>query len=106
MTTIINGLVATETELNAAIALANGETVAGSYEIDLNGTAIDTTQVAPLATINLKSGVSLTINGEGLSIDGGGSGRGLFVYSGAVNIQNLIIENMVAQGGAGANGNS
>ena len=37
-------------------------------------------------------------------LDGGGTQRGLFVYAGTVNIQNLTISNMVARGGTGGGG--
>ena len=59
--------------------------------------------------INLPAGSTLTIqgtNGSGgaavQTIDGGGTERGLFVYSGDVTVENLTLENMLAQGGNGA----
>jgi hypothetical protein len=60
-----------------------------------------------LKAINLKSGVTLDIKGAangGSVLDGAGLERGLFVYSGVVTIENLTIQNTVAQGGGGGAG--
>jgi hypothetical protein len=57
-----------------------------------------------LAAINLAGGDTLTINGNGDAIDGGGTQRGFFVYSGQVTIEDLTIQNMKAVGGAGEDG--
>jgi hypothetical protein len=54
-----------------------------------------------ITAINLKGTDALTINGVGNALNGGGTYRGLFVYSGHVTIENLTIENAVANGGAG-----
>jgi hypothetical protein len=63
---------------------------------------------SPLDAINLANGSSLTINGldDGapITINGGGTERGLFVYSGAVSISDLTIANARALGGAGGGG--
>ncbi len=53
--------------------------------------------------------MSLTIDGNGATLDGGavngvGGHRGLFVYSGNVTIENLTLSNMNAIGGAGVSG--
>jgi hypothetical protein len=64
------------------------------------------TEAADIAAVNLKSGDTLTIDGQGAVLNGATAYRGLFVYSGAVTIENLTIENAVAQGGAGASGGS
>ena len=90
-----------------------------AYTINITGQINLTTA---LLAINLPTGVSLTIAGT----DGGGNGvpqvqtvngtptageggsgaseRGFFVYSGNVTLENLIITNAVAQGGAGGSG--
>jgi hypothetical protein len=47
---------------------------------------------------------SVTINGQGNTLDGGGVQRGFFVYSGTVTIQNQTIQNTLAQGGSGSAG--
>ncbi len=41
------------------------------------------------------------LDGAGGTLDGGGTQRGLFVYAGKVTIENLTLQNMLAQGGAG-----
>ena len=69
---------------------------------------MDLTAVPDIAAINLHSGVSLVINGSNNAIlDGGATGtnavRGLFAYAGNVTVNNLTIQNTVAQGGAGGN---
>ena len=59
-----------------------------------------------LEAINLASSSdTLTIYGNGSVIDGLNSQRGLFVYSGNVEIEDLTIQNTVAAGGAGGAGN-
>ena len=55
-----------------------------------------------LFAINLGSGSTLTINGNGYTIDGMGNQRGFFVYQGNVSIENLAITNAVAKGGNAA----
>ena len=57
-----------------------------------------------LDAINLTSGDTLTIDGAGGALDGAGAYRGLFVYSGAVTIKNLTIQNAVARGTTGVSG--
>ena len=42
---------------------------------------------------------NLTIDGQGHTLDGANTYRGLFVYSGAVAINNLSINDALAQGG-------
>ena len=107
--TVTNGEGATDgnrdtTTLNGAIRTIDTGP-AGHYVIDING-PIDLT--SELLAINLPAGSTLTIqgtNGSGgaqvQTIDGGGSQRGLFVYSGDVTVENLTLQNMLAQGGAG-----
>ena len=62
------------------------------------------TESADISAINLTGYDTLTINGQGAALDGAGAYRGLFAYSGATTIENLTIENAVAQGGAGGHG--
>ena len=62
------------------------------------------TESTDISAINLKGSDTLTINGQGAAIDGAGAYRGLFAYSGETTIENLMIENAVAKGGAGASG--
>ena len=67
-------------------------------------TASPLTLTTPLDAINLSSNDTLTINGAGGALDGDKANRGLFVYSGAVTIKNLTIQNALARGGAGYGG--
>jgi hypothetical protein len=115
--------VTTELQLNNAIAAIDG-TVAGDYVINLGssitegnlpavsvgtnsgGTVI--TAVPDLAAIDLPTGVTLTIDGNGNSLIGTditngvtATFRGLFVQSGNVTVNDLTIRDAVATGGAG-----
>ena len=92
-------------DLSSAIAAVDAQT-SGSFLIELNG---NETETADPTAINLRAGVSLTIDGNGATLDGGavngvGGHRGLFVYSGNVTIENLTLANMNAIGGAGVSG--
>jgi hypothetical protein len=64
------------------------------------------TESAEISAINLKGSDTLTIagQGQGASLDGASLYRGLFAYSGNLTVENLTIENAVANGGAGAGG--
>ena len=89
-------------QLNALIVAAESSTSGATFQINISG---DLAVSSALEAINLKSGVTLDIDGSnGATLDGGSSQRGLFVYSGDVNINNLTIENMKAGGGAGGPG--
>lgn len=94
--------VSTIAQLDAAIADANAQTVAGSVTISLAGDiALGATA---LTQISLHSGVSLQILGNSHKLDGGGTQEGLYVAAGAVSLSGLAIDNMLAQGGAGLPG--
>ena len=84
-------------------------------EIDLNA-AIETARTTANTEIVLKNNIALTADlsalqgtgtvirsdtGQNYVIDGAGTYRGLFVYSGTARIENLTIQNAVAQGGKG-----
>ena len=88
--------VTTEAQLNAILATLAGTTTANVITI---GTSF--TLNTDLNMINLGVGGSLTINGGGFTMNGAGTWRGLTVYSGAVTINSLALNNMKAQGGAG-----
>jgi hypothetical protein len=92
--------VGTEADLDAALTTIDGAT-AGTYTITFTA---NFTETANPALLDLHTGVSLNIDGEGDTLDGGGAYRGLFVYSGNVTVQNLTIANALAIGGAGADG--
>lgn len=106
--------VSNEIELNQAIASADAAT-SGSFDIVFTQSITEGTDVgnsitfgaqtlsAPpdLYALNLASGVSVTIDGGGNTLDGAGAYRGFFVYAGNVTINNLTIANAHAVGGAG-----
>lgn len=97
--------VANEADLNAALT-----------QIDLTGasSAPDTaytigisssfTLNTDLYAINLASGDTLAIQGNGHTIDGGGAYHGLFDYAGKVAINDLAISDAAAIGGSGNGG--
>ena len=103
--------VSTEAQLNSAfeqIDVGGRSSAAGaSYTITLASglTGANALQLTTeLEAVNLASGDSLTIVGNNDAINGDNAQRGLFVYAGEVRIENLTLENMVAQGGAGGAG--
>ena len=82
---------------------ANSAGVAVNFGINIDAPKI--TETADLPAINLKSGDTLDITGDNHVLDGNnGNYQGLFVYSGAVTIQDLTIQNATAKGGAGNQG--
>ena len=94
--------------LNAAIDAADaaasitGGTLPTSVNLHLTITlANDITETGALDAINLQPGVSLTIDGQGHTLDGAGTYRGLFAYAGLTTVQNLAIDDTVARGGNG-----
>ncbi|WP_419727803.1 beta strand repeat-containing protein [Lichenicola sp.] len=101
--TIANGVidVANAGQLDAAIAIVDTATSGQSYTIAFTHSITETAN--PMA-LNLANGVNVTIDGNGYTLDGANSYRGLFVYAGTVTIQNLTIQNAIAVGGAGGNG--
>ena len=56
------------------------------------------TEAADLFAVNLAGNDTLTIDGEGATLDGANAHRGLFIYSGNVTIDNLTIADTVARG--------
>ncbi|MBR0778071.1 VCBS domain-containing protein [Bradyrhizobium diazoefficiens] len=92
-------------ELNTALlAVSVGGAASAAntnYSIEFANDISVTSLGSNLTAINLASGSSLAIHGAGHALDGGNAYRGLFVYGGNVTIDNLAINHMVAQGGAG-----
>jgi hypothetical protein len=84
--------------LNGVIRTIATAPALDNYVINITGNISLTSE---LLAINLPSGSTLDIEGNGFKLDGGGSQRGLFVYSGVVTIEDLTLANMLAQGGAG-----
>lgn len=87
-------------QLNAAIAAADALSPnSGTVTIELGGDiALDGTE---LNALNVASGVTVDLLGNGHTLDGGGTMQGLFVYAGTVDVSNLALDNMLAQGGNG-----
>ena len=82
--------VGSEADLNTALSQIDTSTATDTaYTITLNSglTGANALKLTTeLDAINLGAGDTLTINGDGDVIDGGGTQRGFFVYSGAVTI--------------------
>ena len=84
-------------------ALTTIDTTPGTYTINITGN-ITLTAGTTLPAIT-GSANNVTINGgPGITLNGGNVQRGFFVYQGTVTINNLTIENTVAQGGTGGVG--
>jgi hypothetical protein len=99
--------VSTFDQLQNAITTVNAAT-SGSYTISFASPALVISETATILEIGLQSGVTLTLDGDGGALNGSSGGQqfgGLAVLSGAVTIQNLIVENTLTSGGNG-NGNS
>src|SRR5260370_29904828 len=86
--------VANETALRNAIFAANS---GGDSSINVTAN-ITLTQSLPMITS------SVTVTGNGNTLDANNAGRAFFVQSGTAAISNLTINNAVAQGGAGTGG--
>src|SRR5262245_46001119 len=83
--------VANEAELRSAIFAANG-----GGDSNINVTAnITLTQSLPMIT------ASVTVTGNGNTLDANNAGRAFFVQAGTAAISNLTINNAVAKGGIG-----
>jgi len=100
MTTTIYS-VSSAAQLSAAIAaIDSASTGSGAtFEIDIAAGAT-LTETAALPAIDLNGCDSLTIQGNGGALDGGGQYQGLNVTSGTVTVDNLTIQNAVVTGGA------
>jgi len=91
--------VTTEDQLNQDLAAIAGGT--GSYTISFgSGFTLNT----DLLALNLGAGGSLTLIGNGQTINGAGTYRGLFDYSGALVVNDLTIARGGSGGTAPANG--
>ena len=101
-------LVSTEDQLNADIAkFSVGGSLAATnthYVISLDGSVGAIALTGALDQISLMAGSSLTIVGNGDTLDGVGAQRGFVVDRGSVEIDNLTLANMSAQGSTGGEG--
>lgn len=89
--------VSDETSLRTALTDAvSGDTISFTGNVSLN----------PTSGLNDLSAITtnLTILGNGYTLNGSSTFRGLFVYSGNVSISDLTITGATATGGAGGNG--
>jgi autotransporter-associated beta strand protein len=99
-------VVTNESELDAAIKAVDAlpSELGEGITIDIEAPTGTIGLAHDLEGINLAAGITLTIDGNGAVIDGGGTARGFFDYAGNVALENLTLQNLVAQGGNGANG--
>jgi autotransporter-associated beta strand protein len=81
-------------------AIINSNAAGGSNTINF-ATSGTVTLASDLPAITS----SVSIAGNGATLDGANAHRGLLVYSGTVAIQNFIIQNATATGGKGGDGN-
>ena len=98
-------LVASEADLNAALAQIDltGQSSAPNIAYAITFTASFTLST-DLYAINLAGGSTVTINGAGFTLDGGGKYRGFFDYAGGLTLENITIQHAFATGGAGGSG--
>ena len=96
-------IVSTQDQLNAAILQLETTATSGAYTISFATTITEgeAGQPAGIYAISLPTGVSLTIQGGGFALNGAGQAGGLAVLGGQVTIDDLTIEDTVAQGGDG-----
>jgi hypothetical protein len=93
--------VATAAQLVSAITTVDSNPNT-SYLIQFTA-SVTLSATTTLPAINTSS--SVTIDGQSLyTLDGGGVQRGFLVYTGTVTIQNITIQNTLAQGGNGGSG--
>ncbi len=102
MSTIIASGVSTVAALNLAIEAAHTQIAnGGTFEIDLASGGTIALGTTALEAINLNVGNVLLIEGDDATINGGGTQRGLFDYTGSLIVSGLTIANTAAIGGAG-----
>src|SRR5579871_5968220 len=101
MTTLPFATVTTEAELNQDLTAIAGATA--NYTISM---ASDFTLTTDLLAVNLGKGGALTLQGNGHTIDGAQTYRGLFDYAGVLIVDNLTIADATAQGGQGGGGSA
>lgn len=95
--------VTTQAELNDVIQELDAGVAPGSYTIDI-AADIDEGQAgqpAGIYAIDVANGVTVAIEGNNNTLDGGGADGGLAVLAGKVSISDLTIEDTVALGGDG-----
>ena len=84
-----------------SIAASGGSSAAPQFTIDIRSN-IDLAQLGgDLKAFNLAGDASVTVNGNGHTLDGEQTYMGLFAYAGAVNVNDLTIANTRTVGGTG-----
>ena len=93
--------VGSQTDLNNYIKLLDTLGAPGDYTVQFTKTITegDAGQPAGIYALQLAPGVNVTIDGGGFALDGNGTSGGLAVLGGQVTIEDLTIEDTVAQGG-------
>jgi hypothetical protein len=97
-------IVTNETELNAAIAAINAGQYSGPITLTLAAQSGTIALGSALDALDVPAGTTLTIDGGGDKIDGGGQWQGLVVTGGTVTVENLTIADATALGANGTNG--
>ena len=93
----------TTTDLRGALNFINLSTIPGTYQIDLpSSQTIKLTAALPI--INMNASNTITFVGSSTILDGSDTFRGLFIRQGTVAIENLTIQNTLAQAGNGSGG--
>ena len=93
------GAPTTSASLTDLRSLAEPNPSAGLHAAAVANSTAAATATTTLPMINSSSNV--TIEGQGNTLDGGGTQHGFIVNSGTVTIQDLVIQNTLAQGVAG-----
>lgn len=100
----LTSTVSSASQLSAAIEGIDNELKAdggnGTHYVITLAAGATLTESADISAIDLTGKDTLTIGGQAATFDRAGKYRGLFVYSGATTIENLTVENAIAQGGA------
>lgn len=92
--------VTTASDLVAAITTVDNNP-STSYVINFTGSiTLGASNTLPV----IATSSSVTVDGHGNVLDGGGIQQGFFVSSGSVTIQNLTLQHLVATGGNGGSG--
>ncbi|MBV9859633.1 MAG: Hint domain-containing protein [Alphaproteobacteria bacterium] len=95
--------VSSQADLNNAIEQIDQAASGTTFDLVFGGniTEGDLGQPTGIYAIDPNSGVSVTIDGNGFALSGGGANGGLAVLGGSVTVEQLTIEDTVAKGGDG-----
>ena len=93
--------------LPQAQAASCGATTSADLLNCINTANVDTVNLTTSITLGANLGVidrDITINGNGYTLDGGGTYRGFFVGAGSVTVNDLTMQHLHAKGGDGGGG--